>query len=52
MKTPTPKKQRRGFAVMTPEQRKRIATLGGRSVSMNRKHMSRIGTLGGKAIHK
>ena len=38
---------KRGFAVMSKEKRSAIASLGGKAVSKNRKHMSRIGRAGG-----
>lgn len=38
----------KGFSTMTPEQRLRIATLGGLAVSRDRRSMSRIGKRGGE----
>jgi general stress protein YciG len=49
-----PTKQKRGFAVMSLEQRTAIARMGGKKVSSGpkgRKFMSRIGKVGGAAIH-
>lgn len=43
-------KLKRGFAVMSQEQRSRIASLGGLAVSKGSKgkiHMARIGSIGG-----
>lgn len=39
---------KRGFAVMSAEDRKRIATMGGNKIAKNRKHMANIGRVGGK----
>lgn len=39
---------RRGFASMTPEQRRVIASKGGKSVSENREYMAMIGQKGGE----
>lgn len=39
--------KKRGFASLTPEQRKEFAALGGRATSSNRAHMSEIGRKGG-----
>ena len=40
---------RRGFAAMSPEQRREIAQKGGEAVSRNRSHMTDIGRKGGQA---
>lgn len=45
-------KLRRGFAVMDTYEVSRIASLGGKAVSKNRKHMAEIGSAGGKNSHK
>jgi len=42
----------RGFAVMSAEDTRRIARMGGEAVSRNRKHMREIGKKGGKNSHK
>ena len=39
----------RGFAAMSPEQQKQIASKGGEAVSKNREHMAEIGRKGGEA---
>jgi general stress protein YciG len=39
----------RGFAAMSPEERRRIAEKGGETVSKDREHMSEIGRKGGEA---
>jgi general stress protein YciG len=52
---PTPKapeKQRRGFRAMDPKLQRKIATMGGRAVSQNTKHMAKIGRIGGANSHK
>lgn len=36
----------RGFAAMTPERRRELARLGGKAVSEDREHMSKIGRKG------
>lgn len=41
--------KKRGFASLTPEQRKEFATRGGKTTSSNRAHMSEIGRKGGTA---
>lgn len=50
MKTKTPKKikQRKGFAVMKPDQQLKICTKGGKATAKRhgRAHMSRIGKRG------
>jgi general stress protein YciG len=43
------KKQKRGFAVMSPDQKSEIARQGGLAVSRNSRHMADIGRLGGEA---
>jgi general stress protein YciG len=43
-------KQKKGFALFTPERLKEIALKGGQTVSKNREHMSNIGRLGGIKI--
>ena len=43
-------KKPRGTAQMSPENRKRVAQLGGLKVSENRKHMAEIGRKGGLSI--
>lgn len=57
MTDPIPK-QRRGFAAMTPEKRREIASKGGRSVdpakrtfSVSREHAQRCGRTGGLRAH-
>jgi general stress protein YciG len=47
-----PKRQIRGFAAMDPKLQRKIATQGGRAVSQDTKHMSRIGAIGGRNSHK
>jgi uncharacterized protein len=42
-------KEERGFAAMSPEERRRIAEKGGETVSKDREHMSEIGRKGGEA---
>ena len=44
-----PQRQMKGFAVMTNAEVKRIATMGGKTISKNRSHMRRIGAAGGAA---
>jgi general stress protein YciG len=39
---------KKGFASMTPEERKQIARKGGLAVSANREHMTEIGRRGGQ----
>lgn len=46
------KKQRKGFAAMSPELQKEIARKGGLSTSKNREHMREIGRKGGEAKRK
>lgn len=41
-------KQRKGFAVMDPEQVKAIARKGGEAISQNRDYMAEIGRRGGE----
>lgn len=48
MSTEEPKK-RRGFACLSPEKRKEIATKGGKAVSANKEYMASIGKKGGDA---
>jgi len=43
------KKQRRGFAAMSPEVALALQRAGGISTSMDKAHMARIGRRGGKA---
>lgn len=43
-----PPKQKKGFACISPERRKEIASKGGKSVSANKEHMSQIGKKGGE----
>lgn len=50
-KTGRPKKSRRGFAAMSPEQQREIARKGGLTVSRNRRHMADIGRVGGEHSH-
>ena len=38
----------RGFASMSVEARRKIASLGGKAVSSNKEHMAAIGQLGGE----
>lgn len=45
-------KLKRGFAVMSPEQKSEIARMGGLKVSKNRKHMANIGRVGGERSHQ
>ena len=48
-------KLKKGFAVMTPEQRCSIASLGGLAVSKGKagkQHMRDLGAAGGAAVHK
>lgn len=45
-------KLKRGFAVMSAEQKSEIARKGGLKVSKNRKHMAEIGSLGGANSHR
>lgn len=45
--TKTTKKQRKGFRCMAKEDVTRIARMGGRAVSRNKKWMACIGSLGG-----
>ena len=40
----------RGFAAMTPEQQRQIASKGGEAVSRNRGHMAEIGKKGGEIV--
>jgi general stress protein YciG len=40
----------RGFAAMSPEQQKQIASKGGEAVSKNREHMAEIGKKGGEIV--
>ena len=40
----------RGFAAMSAEQQRRIASKGGEAVSKNRDHMSEIGKKGGEIV--
>ena len=40
----------RGFAAMTAEQQRQIASKGGEAVSRNREHMSEIGKKGGEIV--
>jgi len=40
----------RGFAAMSPEQQRQIASKGGEAVSKNRGHMSEIGKKGGDRV--
>ena len=40
--------KKKGFASMTPEERREIAKKGGKAVSMNRAHMAEIGRKGGE----
>lgn len=54
----TEEKQRRGFACLTPEQRKEMASKGGKSLapgdryySVNRAAARKAGRKGGKADH-
>lgn len=42
----------RGTAAMDPETRKKVARMGGLTISKNRKHMSELGKRGGKSISK
>lgn len=42
---------KRGFAAMSPEQRTRIARMGGETISRNRAHMAEIGMVGGHNSH-
>ena len=42
----------RGFAAMTAEQQKQIASKGGEAVSKNREHMSEIGKKGGERVSR
>jgi general stress protein YciG len=43
------RKDERGFAAMSEEERRRIAEKGGETVSKDREHMSEIGRKGGEA---
>ncbi len=43
--------KRRGFAAMSPDQQRAIASKGGKVVSENRSHMASIGRKGGVASH-
>lgn len=52
MKQTTKKKSLRGFAAMDPEKQRRIASLGGKAISNDRKHMATIGSKGGTEISK
>jgi uncharacterized protein len=52
MKKTTKKKSLRGFAALDPEERRRIASLGGKAVSSDRKHMATIGAKGGTELSK
>lgn len=45
-------KARKGFAVMSKEARTRIARLGGKATSKDRRFMAAIGRLGGMNSHK
>ena len=40
----------RGFAAMSSEQQRRIASKGGEAVSKNREHMAEIGKKGGEIV--
>jgi general stress protein YciG len=40
----------RGFAAMSTEQQKQIASKGGEAVSRNREHMAEIGKKGGEIV--
>ena len=40
----------RGFAAMTTDQQKQIASKGGEAVSKNREHMAEIGKKGGEIV--
>ena len=42
----------RGFAAMSTDQQKRIASKGGEAVSKNRGHMAEIGKKGGEIVSK
>lgn len=42
-------KQRKGFAVIEPALQRKIASMGGRAVSKDRRHMADIGRIGGEA---
>ncbi len=53
-----PKKSRRGFASMAPEQRRAIASMGGKAAhaagtahQFSSEEARRAGRLGGKAVH-
>lgn len=46
----TTKKRKRGFASMTPERIKEVASMGGKAVSNNRDHMANIGQKGGTTV--
>jgi len=39
--------KKKGFASMTPEKRKEIASMGGKKVASNKEHMRTIGKIGG-----
>ena len=52
MRTPKKVRRPRGFAAMKPEDVLRICTMGGRTVSRNRKHMAEIGAIGGAMPRK
>lgn len=43
------KKSNRGFAAMSPEKQREIASKGGKAVSRDRQHMADIGRKGGRA---
>ncbi len=48
------KKQRRGFALLSPARRAEVASLGGKAISSGHKgrnHMARIGRVGGYNSH-
>lgn len=45
-------KKKKGFATMSPERVKEIASNGGKKVSQNREHMAAIGSVGGINVSK
>lgn len=48
-KTTEKPKQRKGFAVIEPALQRKIASMGGKAVSKDRRHMADIGRIGGEA---
>jgi hypothetical protein len=45
-------KKNQGMGSASPETRKRVATLGGLTISKNKGHMARIGRKGGLSLSK